>query len=83
MDSDDEGHQDDQEHSEAEDATSEKEETPIRKQTKRGPGRPKKVLTGKPGRPRKLFHEIPDEHEDDAEEPSNVSDVQQREDREL
>lgn len=83
VDSDDEGHQDDQEHSEAEDATSEKEETPIRKQTKRGPGRPKKVLTGKPGRPRKLFHEIPDEHEDDAEEPSNVSDVQQREDREL
>lgn len=79
VDSDDEGHQ---EYSEAEDATSEIEETPTRKQTKRGPGRPKRILTGKPGRPRKLYHEIRDEHEDESEEPSNVSEVQQREDRE-
>lgn len=70
-----------QEDSETEDFTSIIEETPIRKQTKRGPGRPKKVLTGKPGRPRKLFREIPDEHAVDTEEPSNVNDVLQRKDR--
>lgn len=46
-DRDDEGHPED---SEIEDLTSEIQETPRQEQTKRGPGRPKKVLTGKPGR---------------------------------
>lgn len=78
-DSDDEGHPED---SETEDLTSEIQETPRRRQTKRGPGRPKRILTGKPGRPRKQFHEISEENEDDTKEPSNVSEVQQREDSE-
>lgn len=75
-DSDDEGHQEDLE---TEDLTCEIQETPRQKQTKRGPGRPKRVLTG---RPRKLFHKISEEHKDDTEKPSNVSEFQQRENRE-
>lgn len=78
-DSDDEGHQED---SETEDHTCEIQETPRQKQMKKGPGRLKKILTGKSGRPRKLFHKVPEEYKDDTEEPSNISEVQQREDRE-
>lgn len=72
-DSDDEGRQED---SETENLTSKIQETPRQKQTKRGPGQPKKLLTGKPGRSRKLFHKVPEKYKDDTEEPSNVREVQ-------
>lgn len=51
------------------------------KTSKRGPGRPKLLKTGKKGRPRKLYHEIPYEEETSDEEPSNKEDIEKRTDR--
>lgn len=70
-----------QEESTAEDSTSTIDETPLREPVKREQERPKKLLTGKPGRPKKLFHEVSNKNEIDTEEPLKVSDVLQRKDR--
>lgn len=52
-------------------------------EVKRGRGRPKKIKTGKPGRPKRLFQEAANYSVGEYEDPTNVEDMLSREDRKL
>ncbi|CAL1672267.1 unnamed protein product [Lasius platythorax] len=59
------------------------EDVRIESEVKRGPGRPKKVKTGKPGRPKRLFHEAANCATSKYEDPTSVEDMLSRTDKQL
>ena len=52
-------------------------------EAKRGRGRPRKIKTGKPGRPKRLYQEAANITIDQYEDPSNVQDMLSRTDKQL
>lgn len=60
-----------------------KEKAKVVTEAKRGPGRLKKIKTGKPGRPKRLFHEAANYTINELEDPTNVENMLSRKDKQL